>query len=105
MFDIESIQAMFDGNAVKYTDHFKLRLRERNIKFADVKKALLSGEIIEQCPNDRPLPSVLVLGYTNDTDPLHVVVGVDDALVWLITAYYPSLDLWEDDYKTRKVTK
>ena len=102
MFDIESIQAMLRGNAVKFTEHFKLRVKERNIKFAYVKSALLFGEIIEQCPNDQPLPSILIMGYTNENNPLHVVVGIDDDLIWLITAYFPSLDIWENDYKTRK---
>ena len=105
MHDIESIQALFGGNSIKFTEHFKMRLRERNIRFADVKTAMLSGEIIEQCPNDEPLPSILFFGYTNDNTPLHIVVGVDDALAWLITAYIPSLDIWEADYKTRRVTK
>jgi hypothetical protein len=103
MFDIESIQAMFDGNAVKFTEHFKTRLKERSIKFADVKYAILFGEIIEQCLDDQPLPSILILGYTNDGKPLHVVASVDDDLIFLVTAYLPSVDIWEADYKTRKV--
>ena len=103
MFDIESIQAMFDGNAVKFTEHFKIRLKERGIRFADVKQALLSGEIIEQSPKDKPLPSVLILGHTNDSIPLHVAVSVDDYFIFLVTAYFPSDDIWETDYKTRKV--
>jgi uncharacterized DUF497 family protein len=103
MFDIESIQAMFDGNAVKFTQHFKARIKERGIKFADVKQALLSGEIIEQCPDDQPLPSIIIFGHTNDNAPLHVVVSVDDDMIFLVTAYFPSVDIWEADFKTRKV--
>ena len=102
VFDVESIHAMFSGNAVKFTEHFKIRLKERGIKFADVKQALLFGEIIEQCPDDQPLPSVLFFGYTCDNNPLHVAVGVDDEYIFLITAYFPSADIWEADYKTRK---
>ena len=26
-------------------------------------------------------------------------------MIWIITTYYPNLDKWEDDYKTRKVAK
>jgi len=105
VFDIESIQAMFEGNAIKFTEHFKIRLKERSIKFADVKQVLLSGEIIEQCPDDQPLPSVLILGYTNDRTPLHVAVSIDDNLIFLVTAYLPSGEIWETDYKTRRVVK
>ena len=105
MFDIESIQAMFEGNAVKFTEHFKRRLKERGIKFADVKQVLLSGEIIEECPDDQPLPSVLILGYANDGTPLHVAISIDDDLIFLVTAYSPLGDIWETDYKTRKFAK
>ena len=101
MFDMESIHAMFTGNAVKFTEHFKIRLKERGILFSHVKQALMSGEIIEEVPNDQPNPSVLILGYANNI-PLHIAVGVDDDLLWLITAYVPSCDLWENDNKTRK---
>jgi len=102
MFDIESIQALFSGNAVKYSQHYWTRRKERNIKHRDVKHALVSGEIIEETPGAEPLPGVLILGYTNEGKPLHVAVGVGDDYICLITTYYPSLDIWETDYKTRR---
>lgn len=102
MFDIESIQAMFNGNAVKATHHFKARVKERNIKFADIRHVLVSGKIIEQCQNDQPLPSILIFGHTKEDKPLHIVVGIDDDLIFLITAYFPSAGIWEADNITRK---
>jgi len=30
------------------------------------------------------------------------VVGTDNINLWLITAYYPSIEKWNNDYKTRK---
>jgi len=105
MFDIESIRVMFDGNAVEYTQHFKARIKERKIKHADVKQALLTGEIIEQHLSDEPLPSILVLGYIGVAQPLHIVVSIDDDKIWLVTAYIPSKEVWERDNKTRKVVK
>ena len=103
IFDIESIQAMFAGNAIKFTDHFKNRLKERGIRFSDVKQCIMSGEIIEEVPNDQPNPSVLILGFA-DNIPLHVAIGIDEDLLWLVTAYVPSCDIWENDYKNRKET-
>jgi hypothetical protein len=102
MFFIEDIQAMFDGKAVKYSLHFWKRRQERIIKHSEVKQALLTGKIIEECPDDEPLPSVLILGYTNEGKPLHVAVGVSDDKICLITVYEPTLDIWEDDFKTKK---
>ena len=104
MFDIETIQAMYQKRAVESTKHFHDRIKERTIKYADVKSAISDGEIIEQCLEDLPNPSILILGRCRDGKPLHVAVGVDDDKLWLITAYIPSLDIWEADYKTRKVS-
>ena len=102
MYDIESIKALYLNHAVEYSQHFRIRMKERNIKFADVKMAVQSGEIIEQDLQDIPNPSVLILGYNRDNKPIHVAVGVDDAKLVLITAYFPAPTLWEADYRTRK---
>ena len=103
MYDIESIQTLYVKRAVEPTKHFHERIIERRIKHADIKNAIMSGVIIEQCLDDLPNPSVLILGYCRDKKPLHIAVGVDDDRLWLITAYFPTLDMWETDYKTRKV--
>jgi len=67
--------------------------------------AIAGGEIIKQYEDDRPFPSVLILGYTTDNRPLHIVVSVGDGVLWIITTYHPTLDIWETDYRTRKVVK
>jgi hypothetical protein len=33
---------------------------------------------------------------------MHVVAGVGDGKLWIITEYHPTLEKWENDYKTRK---
>ena len=102
MYDIESIQALYNGCAVKLTQHFHNRIKERCIKYADIKTAVQTGEIIEQCLDDFPNPSVLILGQTVDGKHLHIAIGIDDDKLWLLTAYFPTLDIWETDYKTRR---
>ena len=102
MSDIESIKALYSSHAIEYTQHFRNRMKERNIKFADIRIAIQNGKIIEQGLEDIPNPSVLILGYARDDKPLHVAVGIDDAKLVLITTYFPTLALWESDYMTRK---
>ena len=103
MYDIESIQALYSSYTVEYSQHFRNRMKDRNIKFADVRMAIQSGEIIEQDLKDIPNPSVLILGYARNNKPIHVAVGIDDTKLVLITAYFPASAIWEDDNKTRKV--
>jgi len=79
--------------------------RERGIKYGDIKNAILTGEIIEEYPTDYPYQSCLLLGTSISDRHLHVVAGIGDGKLWIITTYYPSLEKWESDYRTRKAGK
>lgn len=62
----------------------------------------MSGEIIEEYPEDYPYCSYLILGLSIKKQYLHVVCGIGNSRLWIITAYFPSIDKWEPDCKTRK---
>ena len=79
------------------------RLMQRGIFQVSVVQAIRSGEIIEQYPDDYPYPSCLLLGTTEAGEALHIVCGIGEGEVWLITAYHPDPDEWESDLKTRRV--
>lgn len=85
--------------------HAMKRLRERRITRNDFKKCIFSGEIIEYYPEDYRTPGCLVSGVSEAGDPLHTVSGYDGGIVYAVTAYYPNLDEWEKDFKTRRVNK
>lgn len=103
---IDDLKALcFSDDNIIMTQHLVIRCRERNIRFDDIKNSILSGEIIEQYPTDFPYPSCLVIGITIKSLYLHVVTGIGDNKIWIITAYFPSVDKWESDFKTRKVVK
>ena len=97
--NIEELQKLCNAGAVRWTGHILKRLMQRGISQSDVIHAVQTGEIIEQYPNDYPYPSCLVLG---NAPPLHVVCGEGDGEIWMITAYSPDPEEWENDLKTRK---
>ncbi len=99
---IADLQKLCTDDAVRWTGHMLKRLLQRGISQDSVVQAVLSGEIIEQYPDDYPYPSCLLLGHTATGDALHVVCGQGDCEVWMITAYYPDFAEWEDDLKTRR---
>ena len=99
--DIKELRDAFKaGFPVEYKAHCQKRMLERNISRKDISNCILHGEIIEDYPDDFPYPSCLILG-----EGLHVVAGVGDGRLWLITAYRPDPDQWENDLKTRKVSQ
>ncbi len=100
--DIDIIRELCHNRAIKWTAHVLARLQERGINPSDIKNCIATGRIIEQYPDDYPFPSCLILGVTVDSKALHVVVGVGNEYLWLITAYYPDPLKWNDDFSIRK---
>ena len=102
---VTELQKLCGAGSIRWTVHVLKRLMQRGIRQAAVIQAIDSGEIIEQYPEDYPHPSCLLLGTTATGDALHVVCGLGNGEVWMITAYHPDPDEWESDCKTRRVTK
>ncbi|MCK9519090.1 MAG: DUF4258 domain-containing protein [Dehalococcoidia bacterium] len=77
-------------------------MRAREIRAKEVREALRRGEIIEDYPNDVPLPSCLILASVEGR-PLHVVAAFDDdrAQAVIITAYLPDPAEWSEDFRRR----
>ncbi|MCL2096794.1 MAG: DUF4258 domain-containing protein [Oscillospiraceae bacterium] len=84
------------------TKHARSRFRERSITLADIKNAIRTGKIIEQYENDKPFPSCLLSGITENNKYIHAVVSIDNEYLYVITAYYPDASEWESDLVTRK---
>ena len=104
MLDIEAIKSACTDDTMIITEHALERMKERNIIVDDISACIMQGEIIEQYPTDKPYLSCLI--FRNGTkSPLHVVLSLNNGIIWIITAYVPTLDKWEDDYKTRKAVK
>lgn len=104
MLDITQIKCLAENKEnVIITAHVFSQIKIRKIRISDILTAIENGEIIEQYPNDFPYPSCLVFGYTATQIPLHIVCGVGDRKLWIITAYFPDPKRWEKDLKTRKV--
>lgn len=101
---IDTIQDFCVRGSILLTKHASHRLEERGITFLQIRQAIANGDVIEDYPTDSPNPSVLILGNA-DNNPVHVVVGISNDNIQIITAYYPTLAVWESDMKTRKVAK
>ena len=103
LWDPQAVKlAINDGN-IEWHRHALERMMERGISRSEVKKVLLTGEVIEEYPSDYPFPSLLVLGKP-EGKPLHVVVAFDKErkLLYIVTAYSPDVLHFLDDYKTRR---
>lgn len=99
---IERLKELCAAGQIIWTEHTMKRIMERRISRADVKACIMSGEIIEQYPDDYPYPSCLVFGFAVEGRIIHVVAGEGDGSLWIITAYWPDPLKWDDTLKIRK---
>ena len=101
MYSIEQFQQLNKLESLVMTQHSRKRFAERGITIDDIQFVIKTGSIIEQYLDDTPFPSCLILGRSGERI-LHVVASIDDETVYIITAYAPSPEKWENDWKTRK---
>jgi len=100
--NIETIKKYISQGKIIWTRHCLNRLTQRNILISDVKKSISNGSIIEYYYDDYPYPSCLILGKGKNSRNIHIVCGVNQEFIYIITAYYPDSDNWEKDMKTRR---
>ena len=88
---------------ILYTNHAAKQMFYRSISTEEAESVLEKGEIIANYPDDKPYPSRLMLAFSNER-PIHIVCSfnLNENTTVIITAYSPSLDIWEDNFKIRK---
>ncbi len=99
--NIDHIKRLCNDDCIQWSLHALKRMRERKITSDEVVGCIQNGGIIEEYPDDRPLPSCLIYGVAKSRR-LHTVVGCGDQSISIITAYDPDPDEWETDFITRK---
>jgi hypothetical protein len=104
----ELIAKYFREERVSLTKHFIDEMLEEElgeISTSELIEAAADLELLKEYPDDKPYPSVLVLGFTKKGRPLHFVCARDDSrdVIILITIYEPREELWID-YRERKET-
>lgn len=103
----ERIRKLARDDRIAFKKHTALRMRQREISSEEVKEALQNCKIIESYPNDYPLPSGLVVGYTRKKRAIHAVVVIDDqnkeeGMLWIITVYEPNILEWQEGFEKRR---
>lgn len=100
---IEFISRCLDEGKVYWTYHVNMRLASRGIARNDVLRATTSLQFVEAYPEDKYLPSYLLLAEARP-GPYHVLCAADieGDNVRIVTAYRPDQADWEEDLKKRR---
>ena len=72
------------------------------LRRVEIRQAGANAELIEDYPDDKYAPSVLLLGFSEADRPLHLQVSrIDSDLVKIITLYEPDETEWYN-YRQRR---
>ncbi len=77
--EIEILKKCCASGSFRITDHGFEEMENDNISLEDIILATLNGEIIEDYPEDFPLPSCLVFGKNSKNEFIHTVWAYNEA--------------------------
>lgn len=103
MILIEEIIESIKNRRIRITDHADEEAYNDTLSLEEIYSSVLTGEIIEQYPDDKPYPSCLIYGKNIKNEPIHSVwaYNIETKASVLITVYRPDPDRWID-WKTRR---
>jgi hypothetical protein len=102
---LRRVQALVAGNDYIISRHGFRELAADDIVAQDAVAGVPAAMLVEDYPDSRKEPSVLVLQYDRDSRPIHVMWGVPKAHgrpAILVTAYRPDPERWSRDFRRRK---
>jgi hypothetical protein len=99
------VQELLRKGEYRISRHGYRELAADDILLDEVLVGIESAVVVEDYPDSRKEPSVLVLQRDRSGLPVHVMWGVpkiDGTPAVLVTAYRPTPDLWSPDSMKRK---
>lgn len=75
---------------------------ERMLTPQEVERVVMTGELVEDYPQDSRGHSCLLLGSGDANRAIHVVCSPKVDYLAVITAYLPDTDQWSPDYRRRR---
>lgn len=102
---LRRVQALIARGEYLISRHGFHELLADDILTEDVIAGVTQAILVEDYPDSRKEPSILVLQHDRDNRPVHVMWGIPKAQgtpAVLVTAYRPTPELWSDDLLKRK---
>ena len=97
------IQAQVRADRYEFSLHAERERENDHIRVVELEQSVLSGELLEDYPDDPRGHSCLVLGFTQKGRAIHSVWGLlADGWVRVITVYIPLPPKWPDPRTRRK---
>ncbi len=73
-----------------FSQHADEERMNDDLMIDEIEEAILNGSILESYPNDRRGNSCLIVGFTKEGKPVHIVYGESGNELVIITVYIPK---------------
>ena len=100
---IDQVKTYISAKKYRLTFHAEVEREADKIFISEIEEAFSSDScmIIENYPEDKRGHSLLVLGFTKEGLPIHMVCAIYENVLVIITLYRPDPELWVD-WRIRK---
>lgn len=95
--DIDLIKKQVRRGRFRLSIHAEIEARYDSLDIEQIVEAILADEILERYPDTGRGESCLVIGFAQHT-PIHVVCGMRDDLVVIVTIYVPGPPKFSDPW-------
>ncbi len=88
-------------NEEKYflSKHADIERMNDNLTITEIEESIVNGKILENYQDDIRGESCLVVGFTHDGKPIHIVCGKNDNILVIITVYIPTPPKFKNPYQ------
>ncbi|RLA06916.1 MAG: DUF4258 domain-containing protein [Gammaproteobacteria bacterium] len=99
---IENIQQEINNDNYFLSKHADDERKNDNITILELEQAILNGYILEKYDDDIRGSSCLIVGFTDEGKPIHVVCGTKSEVLVIITVYIPTAPKFITPFQRRK---
>ena len=93
--DLIIVMQKLKDRKILIRDHAMMRFDQRGIKIEEVEHVIMTGELIEDYPDDKLFPICLISGCIRKDIILYVVLALEEK-IHIITAHWLDPDRWLD---------
>ncbi len=97
--DIESIKAKVRHDDYFYSLHADNERQNDGLSIIEIEEAIVNGRILENYEDTGRGESCLIVGFSNDGKPIHIVSGYNNDQVVIITVYIPTPPKFKTPYE------
>jgi hypothetical protein len=100
-FDIAALRKAVRESRYLITQHAQQRMGLRKITHGNIQHVVLTGDVIEEYPANRPYPKALFMAHV-DGEPVYVSCAFDGNRAYIITVHRYDVERWLDPWTRRK---